>query len=126
MTNVITNNLLGIIMFRPNLILVKNDEYEIAWGFSDLAGSECIGERWNIDGDIFPVERNKSTWFPVHPIFTSDRISGLLSTEVPGKNYTNIMAVAMIFGMTHPQRRHVHHSSVKEMEQFGHNANQRN
>lgn len=117
-------------MFKPDLMLVQNDEYEIAYGSSDLVGEKCVGQRWAIksssnifDVEFFPVEHDEPTWFPMHPALTKDQVRGLLTLGIKGKIYGNVVAVAMLLGIHTVHRRSINSSVIENFATNYHRGN---
>lgn len=74
--------------FKPDVFLVLNEEFQVAFGFSELLDEYCIAERWDID----------SNWFHSPPELTRAKIMSYISANMKGTDYDSLIDLGVELG----------------------------
>lgn len=75
--------------FKPRVVLVKSEDYHIAYGYSELLREDCIAERWN--------EEDK--WFHSHPKLTRAKLLALIAANIEGTDYDKLVDLGLALGV---------------------------
>jgi hypothetical protein len=75
--------------FKPEVILVDSDEYLVAFGYSELLGEHCIGEKW----------KDETRWFQGHPKLTNSKLLSLVAANMEGTKYDDLIDLGNRLGI---------------------------
>jgi hypothetical protein len=76
--------------FRFEVLLVDSEEYQVAYGYSELVGDHCIVERWG---------NTDEPWFHSHPALTNSRLLALVTANMPGTDYEALIELGAKIGI---------------------------